>query len=694
MQKDLTLALDATEKRDGEWQYIAVLFEGWPEERRLLTHPVILGSRFPRVAVPLKGTSDEICGAALFDWAFPPESKMRQAFLCCCEDIEQCGGVLRLWLCIGPTMTDQPEFQWLELAVSATWEGFWVREWADQSKKASRERNPFLALNPWINIIRCPPEVSVQRRFTVPGRIRVLVIASNPPPDSPPEFPQIKLLPEMFDRVWEVFQNNEDVDWVHKLWNADKVGIAAAIREHKPHVVFYLGHGYAKAGSRGSGSGLVLAVSEEGNARQYVSGLRGDARGETELEKMLAGKAVGLKDPTANDQGLPAEERPRLVILLCCEAAPAAPALLESHVPAVVAMRRRIFDRPTVGMIQHLLFPLIEKGKPLDASLIDLRHSLVGTEPHWSVPVLHLGVKEAVLFPDEEQYARGQYIQHMRKRCGRFGRTFGGSQMNDLTESTYVRQKLGELVKEKVQTKQGREEEREVEHQREFREALDHRKVVTIGRAGRGKTSLLYWAVQTSLSELENDKSAVVPVYVPLKEMQKAKSLEVYIQAELHDERIVNWLSGHIQKGNVLLLLDGLDEVPRDERRQMISDCGIFTSLVRKLTASQARVVLTCRDSVYTELAGRLSEIKVRDEEEGFVKMELKRFNREQILTYAQRYFREDQKVKAFLMDIQDPRGQSGEGLGPSRLTYLAEEPLYLHMLCWLWEGKRSEVHT
>lgn len=301
------------------------------------------------------------------------------------------------------------------------------------------------------------------------------------------------------------------------------------------------------------------------------------------------------------------------------------------------------------------------------------------------------------LFPGEEQYARGEYVLLMRERCGRFERTFRDSPMNELTESSYVRQSLGEMVEEKIQTPRGLEE-REVEHQREFRETLRlHRKVVVIGRAGRGKTSLLYWAVLTFLDMLEHDETAVVPIYVPLKELQKVgslKDLKEHLEAQVADERVSRWLWGHVEKGNVLLLLDALDEVPYDKRLEFLNARSILADLVRTLATPQARLVLTCRDSVYGELSKTLSELKRPGEKEGFVKMELKRFTRGDIIAYAEQFFGNKQRAQAFLKDIEDPRGRSSEGERSSHYTHLAEEPLYLHMLCWLWAGMGEKAEA
>ena len=156
------------------------------------------------------------------------------------------------------------------------------------------------------------------------------------------------------------------------------------------------------------------------------------------------------------------------------------------------------------------------------------------------------------------------------------------------------------------------------------------------------------------------------------------------MQSIISDVQVLDWISLRIRRGNVLVLLDGLDEVPHEKRLHLASDRGLLADIVRRFDNEDARLVLTCRDSVYGELSGHLSELRLASESEGFVSLELKPFTRERITEYAHRFFGDEVTGDLFLKDIVDPRG------GAARYTHLAEEPLYLHMLCWLWAG--SEI--
>ncbi|MCX6376393.1 MAG: NACHT domain-containing protein, partial [Armatimonadetes bacterium] len=232
--------------------------------------------------------------------------------------------------------------------------------------------------------------------------------------------------------------------------------------------------------------------------------------------------------------------------------------------------------------------------------------------------------------------------------------------MNDLSDATYVRQDLAEMVRRQEQTPQGIEEVEE-EVLRQFKDALEaHHQVVVVGRAGRGKTSLLYWAVQRQLDVLTDDPTALVPLYIPFAELPVGgrRNLEDYCRGAIAggDPRIGQWLWNHVNKGNVLLLIDALDEVPGRERLARLNDSSLFAEIVRELLAPDARIVLTCRDSAYPELRDRLLELRRPGTREGFVKMELKPFTMEQIADYARKFFGDGTEAEEFLKAIQDPR--------------------------------------
>lgn len=417
--EDLTLRVDVA-----PGGAMTALWEGWPEDGRLLLHyplpqsfaavnEVLLAlqkafTRKTALATPFSGLFrvvqdvaqlDACCGAVLCEWLLPPGSTLRATVLHRCVAAAQRESRLRLWLSLDARLTSDLYVQNLEREVRATWEGLWVREWADPAMRPPTVCSPFLALNPWLTLVRRPPGVQVARRVTVPGKVNVLVVISNPP-TGVQGWRHIAHLERadgsgMVRRVWRPFMRHRSVGWVYPARNPTKVRLAQCIRDHKPHIVVYLGHGYAHY----DGAGVVLATTEAGQDFARVSGVRREPERESELEQVLAGKAEALRTPGTPDAGLPTEERPRLVLAFACEAAPAAPALLQCGVPAVLAMRRPIPDSTaTEAMIAHCIDVLTDETQSLETALVALRQFLKAQEPHFaderlhfSVPVLHLG---------------------------------------------------------------------------------------------------------------------------------------------------------------------------------------------------------------------------------------------------------------------------------------------------------------
>jgi hypothetical protein len=400
--RDLCLTFD-TAYEDSQNQYNIKLYEGQSEEGDLLSEQTQTKPFLEMAIEAMYDPSEVNCGAMLFDWVFPLESRLRMVFLDRCEKIGQDGDLLRLWICSSISLAESWEFKELERRAIISWEGFWIREWADIAKQPRSVQSPFLVLNHWIHILRCQSGVSVRRRFTVQGKLNVLIIISNPPPGEYKKWRHLEHLEQedgsgIYLRVFRPFNQNRNIGWVFSLRNPTKVGIARCIQEYRPHVVIYLGHGY----STDRDSGLVLAVNEEGRDFEQVSGTRKCPELESELEKVLAGKWQALENPDAHEGGLTPEDRPRLFVAFACEAASAAPALLRCGVPAVLAMRRQIPDSDeTEAMVKHFAEVMSDKDKSVEEEIASLRQFLKGMETrfrderlHFSVPILHLAVTD------------------------------------------------------------------------------------------------------------------------------------------------------------------------------------------------------------------------------------------------------------------------------------------------------------
>lgn len=195
---DISLVLDAKTQNAG-LRYCAALFQGLPEDGHLLDEQ-LLGTPFYEVCVrAMQQSSDEAAGTTLLDWVAPPQSTLRATFLRRCVEAGEHGDLMRLWLYIGPTLAALPEYPPFERYAKFGWESFWVREWAEKTNRPARVESPFISLNPWISVLRRTLGVRVQRQFTVPGKLNVLIVVSNPPPGSKEwahiQYLEVKALP-------------------------------------------------------------------------------------------------------------------------------------------------------------------------------------------------------------------------------------------------------------------------------------------------------------------------------------------------------------------------------------------------------------------------------------------------------------------------------------------------------------------
>ena len=178
----------------------------------------------------------------------------------------------------------------------------------------------------------------------------------------------------------------------------------------------------------------------------------------------------------------------------------------------------------------------------------------------------------------------------------------------------------------------GQQRHTEISLPEAFRRAgpTKRRGAVILGDPGSGKTThlkrLLLWCIREGPEKIALP-AGIVPVFLPLRNLRDLGSgLDVFIQDELADPQL-GTADGFgerlLERGNLLFLLDGLDEVADEAQRAEVSEwinAGV-------LAHGTCRFAVTCRYAGYTQGAAlneQFIETHIRpmtaDQAESFVR--------------------------------------------------------------------------
>jgi len=186
------------------------------------------------------------------------------------------------------------------------------------------------------------------------------------------------------DREWQQFQAAfQELEAAHKvkihrLHRATRVDLQRYLRQHKIHILHFIGHGQY---NRNNEEGGLIFENSKGQA-EFVSA--------TLLAHLLK------------------DHRLRLVYLNSCDTAQAslldplsgvAQALVRHGAPAVVAMQTAIHDEKAIQIAHEFYLALIE-GYPVDAALVEGRKAIFSTTgfAEWGTPVLFMRTPDGILW--------------------------------------------------------------------------------------------------------------------------------------------------------------------------------------------------------------------------------------------------------------------------------------------------------
>ena len=193
--------------------------------------------------------------------------------------------------------------------------------------------------------------------------------------------------------------------------------------------------------------------------------------------------------------------------------------------------------------------------------------------------------------------------------------------------------------------------------------------VLIEGAPGIGKSTLV-WELCHKWEELDNMKRYKLVVLVSLRKAQEAKCLkELFPRPQYEDIHEDDIITGIGNGSDILIILDGFDELPREKRQ---SD-SIFINLIKGEILPEAKVIITSRPSVSADLK-RLCKNNIDRH------LKILGFTVEQIEKFVECEFRDGVKRAAFLQYLNsNPIVKS-----------MMHLPLYAVIVAEVFDGTKS----
>lgn len=201
-------------------------------------------------------------------------------------------------------------------------------------------------------------------------------------------------------------------------------------------------------------------------------------------------------------------------------------------------------------------------------------------------------------------------------------------------------------------------------------------KLRVLGKPGAGKTTFLqHLAIRCNQGSFAANR---VPVFVTLQDFADEARVapELNLISYICEEFLISGISNPsvietlLQEGRLLLLLDGLDEVTHQERREVVRK-------IHKLSEQYPKnlFVVTCRTATTSVNLKRFTDV------------EMAPFTQDQIVAFAQKWF--TTLTKTTLQAGQAQARQFIQKLDlPENMSFrsLAATPLFLHLTCWVFQ--------
>jgi hypothetical protein len=268
------------------------------------------------------------------------------------------------------------------------------------------------------------------------------------------------------------------------------------------------------------------------------------------------------------------------------------------------------------------------------------------TERHAILKVL--GMREPV--PLESVYTAVQFLDDWAIRS---------FESVEMLEEVYRRAKQRSFQPEDCQKQEG------------LKVANEKQYLMVLGGPGAGKSTFLRrMGLEALKGKKGNFKYACIPVFIELK---KFNTGEINIEKEIAEEFRICGFPSHeaftataLEQGKLLILLDGLDEVPTERMNEAIRQIQNFVDL-----HDQNRFITSCRVAAYRHNFRRFTDVAMAD------------FDDAQIENFISNWFRsEPQTGQDCWQKLNNDEHKSAKEL--------TQTPLLLTLVCLLYQRSRK----
>lgn len=199
---------------------------------------------------------------------------------------------------------------------------------------------------------------------------------------------------------------------------------------------------------------------------------------------------------------------------------------------------------------------------------------------------------------------------------------------------------------------------------------------ILLGESGAGKTTALWKIVVEASKRLSTDNSAKLPIMISFRSWSDDYHCRDLVQAQFsYVDAGKNSIEKELKEGNCLILIDGLNEVSADDltKREAYKDLQNFI-----VEYPNNQYIICCRASDYSSQMLDLEQMKSHIPRHEIY--EIKRLDREQLIDYVVRYFKETRKNPKELLDKLDIENTL-KWSDKSSVLHLARIPLYLQLI-------------